>query len=77
MENYKVKNGETLWDIAKRTLPDMDTHDAVVKLFDLNWEPLARRFWLPAGVDLRMPAEFDPSGNEPFDPSAVTPKGKR
>jgi len=68
--NYKVKSGETLWDIAKRTLPNMNAHEAVVQLFDLNWEPLARRFWLPEGVELRMPADFDPSANEPFDPSA-------
>lgn len=77
MANYKVEHGETLWNIAKRVLPNMDTHDAVVQLFDMNWEPLARRFWLPEGVELRMPDEFDPSANEPFDPSAVTPKGKK
>jgi hypothetical protein len=77
MTTYKVSSGETLWNIAKRTLPDMDTHNAVVQLFDMNWEPLARRFWLPEGVELKMPAEFDPSANPPFDPSANTPRGKK
>jgi Tfp pilus assembly protein FimV len=76
-KTYHVEHGETLWNIAERTLPDMKRQDAVLELFKLNWEPLARRFWLPEGTELRMPAEFEPSGNEPFDPSAVTPRGKK
>lgn len=69
-KTYHVESGDTLWNIAQRTLPQMDPKEAVLQLFELNWEPLARKFWLPAGVELRMPSEFDPSANEPFDPSA-------
>jgi len=69
-QQYHVNQGETLWDIVSRALPGMDRKDAVVEVFSLNWEPLARRFWLPAGIELKMPSEFDPSANQPFDPSA-------
>jgi len=69
-QSYKVKQGETLWSIAEKALPGTKRQEAVLDLFELNWEPLARRFWLPEGTELKMPAEFDPSANEPFDPSA-------
>jgi hypothetical protein len=69
-KTYHVESGDTLWHIVQRALPNMKAKDAVVEVFELNWEPLARKFWLPAGVELRMPAGFDPSANEPFDPSA-------
>lgn len=69
MAKYKVESGETLWNIAKQTMPG-DTKKAVVAIFERNWEPLARRFWLPADVELDMPDDFEPSGNVPFDPSA-------
>lgn len=73
MANYKVEHGETLWDICKRTMPNMATKDAVVAVFEANWEPLARKFWMPEGTELKMPTEFDPSANPPFDPSANPP----
>jgi len=71
-ETYHVESGDTLWNIVQRALPSMNAKDAVVQVFELNWEPLARKFWLPAGVELQMPSEFDPSANPPFDPSANT-----
>lgn len=73
MAKYTVQKGETLWEIARRTLPNMEGKQAVLAIFDKNWDALARRFWLPADVELEMPAEFDPSANPPFDPSANPP----
>jgi hypothetical protein len=72
-QRYHVTSGENLWDIARRTLPNMDSKKAVMAVFDLNWDILAKRFWVPAGVDLTMPPNFDPSANEPIDPSANEP----
>ncbi len=69
-KTYHVESGDTLWNIVERALPNMKPKDAVIEVFGLNWEPLARKFWLPAGVELQMPSEFDPSANPPFDPSA-------
>jgi hypothetical protein len=73
-KGYRVQQGDTLWSIAEQRLPNMKTKDAVVELFERNWEPLAQRFWLPTDFELKMPDEFDPSANVVFDPSANTNK---
>lgn len=60
LENrYHISVGETLWDIAKRELPEMKPKDAVVEIFRLNWEPLARKFWVPVGTDLKLPPKSE------------------
>lgn len=57
-EMYHVNAGETLWDIAERT---MGRGDRWTEIVEANKELLGRRAWLPAGTDIKIPGGFDPS----------------
>jgi hypothetical protein len=69
---YTVKK-KTLYDIARQFSPLRDGDRWTELVNDTNRAALAKHAYVPAGATIMLPngwGGFEPSGNEPFDPSA-------